>query len=192
MAEVILILGISGVGKSTVIRNALERLPEDKRPKWHNFGDLMLEVLKESGESTDRDSMKFFDIEKTKMLQEKVADKISSMTGLVIVDTHMALESPYGFIPGITNAFLDRLKIRQIVIIEARPEDILERRGFDKGKRKRFPENERDISIQLDLDRAMASYLAVKLGVPIKIIENIDLEAAVDELVKSWEGLLWK
>ncbi len=192
MADVILVLGISGVGKSTVIRKTLERVPEEKRPTWLNFGDIMLDILKSEGKSTDRDSMKFFDVNETSKLQSMVADRLASIPGTVIVDTHMALESPYGFIPGITNAFLDKVNVKQIVIIEAPARDIVARRNKDKGKRHRFPQTERDIEVQLDLDKAMASAISVKLGVPLKVVQNIDLEKAVESLYNTWEALLWK
>ncbi len=192
MAEVVLVLGISGVGKSTVIRRVLSKVPENRRPSWLNFGDLMLDILREEGRLVNRDEMKFFDVEDTAYLQRKVAERLSSMDGIVIVDTHMALESPFGFIPGITQSFIEHVKIKHIVIIEAPAKDILSRRSKDKSKRQRFPQTEMDISVQLDLDRAMASSLAVKLGVPIKVIENIDLDKAVDELYKTWEAILWK
>ncbi len=189
MADVLLVLGISGVGKSTVIREAIERLPEEL--PWYNFGDLMLEILRKEGKEIDRDKMKEMPVDEIKRLQDLVAEKLEKMPGAVIVDTHLALESPYGFVPGITWEFLERVPIKHITIIEAPANEILARRRKDEGKRKRFPETERDIETQLAMDRAMAGTISIRLGIPVKIVENLDLEKAVEELAETWRNLLW-
>ncbi len=190
MAEVLLVLGISGVGKSTVIEKALEKLPE--KPAWYNFGDLMLEILKSEGKSIDRDKMKELPISEIKRLQKLVAEKLNKMPGIVIVDTHLALESPYGFIPGITREFLEDTHIRHITIIEAPPEEILKRRMKDEEKRERFPQTEEDIGTQLMMDRSMAGSISIQLGIPVKIIQNIKLEKASDELADTWRRIMWR
>ncbi len=187
MARVFLVVGISGVGKSTVIRRALKEMK--KEIKWVNYGDLMLEVLKDMGVNVMRDEMKFLPIEKTINLQEKVVQRIREMPGDILLDTHLALESPYGYIPGVSSKAIANMDLAQIIVIEAPPEEIIKRRAKDTGKRKRLHQTEEDIRRQLDVDRAMASSLAVLKGVPLKIIVNIDLEKAVHEFINSLEAL---
>ncbi len=187
MARVFLVVGISGVGKSTVIRRALKEM--EKEIKWVNYGDLMLDVLREMGVKISRDELKFLPIRETINLQEKVVQRINEMPGEVILDTHLALESPYGYIPGVSSQAVANMNLAQVIIIEAPPEEIIKRRARDTGKRKRFHQTEEDIRRQLDVDRAMASSLAVLKGVPLKIIVNIDLDRAVKEFIDSLEAL---
>lgn len=171
-----LITGISGVGKSTVINNCNAEFVHV------NFGDVVLEIAKERKLAETRDELKNIGPETTRKLQEEAVKRIKTISGKVLLDTHLTIESPYGFYPGIPLWMAKELNFKSIIIIEAPPEEILKRRKKDERIRARKKSGLREIELQMQLDRSFAMALSVLTGVPVKIVENVDLEKASQEL----------
>lgn len=176
-----LLTGISGVGKSTVIHNC------DAEFVHINFGDIVLEIAKEEGLAENRDDLKTISAEKTKQIQEKVVERLKQMDGKVLLDTHLTIESPYGFFPGIPYWMAKELQFKSIILIEAPIEEIQKRRNKDTGIRKREENTLEEIRTQRDMDRSAAVTLSVMAGPNVKIIENVDLEKASNELKELLE-----
>ncbi|MCD6414803.1 MAG: adenylate kinase [Candidatus Diapherotrites archaeon] len=171
-----LMTGISGVGKSTVIHNCNVDLTHV------NFGDIILEIAREQKLAESRDELKNIDAEKTREMQEEAVRRIKNISGKVLLDTHLTIESPYGFYPGIPLWMAKELNFKSIIIIEAPPEEVLKRRKKDEGLRARKKSDLREIELQMQLDRSFAMALSALTGVAVKIIENVDLEKASSEL----------
>ncbi len=178
-----LVVGISGVGKSTVINRAMPQL----NLKVVNWGDIMLEIAKKEYNISSRDKMKFLSQEDTRKLQMKTVEMIKAINGDVLVDTHLAIESPTGFLQGIPSWVARELKPVKLILIEAPPEDISKRRKKDTSKRQRFAESVDDISRHLDMDRGIAAAISYDLGIPIKIVTNINLDDAVSEFLEAFD-----
>jgi len=89
-----IVVGLSGVGKSTVLEEAM--LLSDKEYELVNYGDKMMETAKEHG--VNRDEMKELDVETYKGIQDEAAEKIFELAKDqdVIVDTHSAIKTPHG------------------------------------------------------------------------------------------------
>ena len=182
MARIVMVIGLSGVGKSTVISGAIEK--SGKNVEWINFGDVMLETLKETHPRLSRDEIKRLPYDEIKKAQDHVIDILNSKDKLVILDNHMSIESPYGYYPGTTLEQARRLDLVSIVSIEASPESVLQRRLKDTGVRAREHQSVEDIETQMDIDRAMASTLAVTLRVPLKVIRNEDKDIAIGQMAR--------
>jgi adenylate kinase len=84
---VIVVTGIPGVGKTTVMKNAAEGMDI----QFVTFGTVMSEIAIETGFVQNRDEMRKLTLEQQKDLQIKSAEKIASM-GNVILDTHVPLK----------------------------------------------------------------------------------------------------
>ncbi|MBR6448074.1 MAG: AAA family ATPase, partial [Methanomicrobium sp.] len=85
----VVITGVPGVGKTTVINGSLEALKElGVSYTSINFGTCMFEVACDQNLVSDRDEMRKLDQEVQRNLQKTAAQVIAKITDNVIIDTH--------------------------------------------------------------------------------------------------------
>ena len=120
-------------------------------------------------------------LKQQKDLQIKTAEKISTM-GDVIVDTHCTIKTPKGYLPGLPEWVSKKLKPTAIVVVEADPEEIYNRRANDPT-RNRDPDSKEQIDEHQMINRAAAMACAALTGSTVKIVFNHDnaIDAAVKE-----------
>jgi adenylate kinase len=173
-ARRIVIVGIPGVGKSSVVSKVVELLKaKGKDPNVVNYGTVMFEEARSLGVK-GRDEIRKLSIEKQRTLQVHAASRISEMHGeFVIVDTHLFISTPEGYWPGIPMDVLQALKPTNLILITAKPNEIAERRQKDQT---RFRDSATTES--LEKERSAASALlyssSVIAGCPALIVENPD------------------
>jgi len=178
----IVVTGIPGTGKTTVLNKAIEQA--EKKYKVVNYGDVMLEEAKSKGLVKDRDEMRKLDPKIQKEIQKNAAKKIGKMEN-VIIDTHASILTPNGYLPGLPEWVLKEIMPNTIVILEASPEEISRRRAKD-ATRKRDDEDIEGIKEHQEMNRAIAMAYAVLTGATVKIIRNPDngVEEAAKNLAK--------
>jgi len=174
---VIVVTGIPGVGKTTVMKKAAEGMDI----QFVTFGTVMSEIAIESGMVEDRDQMRKLSLEQQKDLQIKSAEKVASM-GDVILDTHCTVKTPKGYMPGLPEWVIKTLKPTAIVLVEADPKEIYNRRAGDPT-RNRDPDTEEQINEHQMMNRAAAMSYAALSGATVKIVFNHD--DAIDAAVKQ-------
>ena len=179
---VIVVTGIPGVGKTTVMQKAAEGL----NIKFVTFGSVMIDIAKELGLARDRDEMRKLPLNKQKELQIRTAERVAEMKN-VIVDTHCTVKTPQGYMPGLPEWVIKRLKPKTIVIVEADPEEIYMRRQKDKT-RKRDPDTIDEINEHQQINRVIAMAYAALSGATVKIVFNHD--NAIDEAVEQAKPVL--
>ena len=179
---VIVVTGIPGVGKTTVMKNAAEGMDIE----FVTFGTVMLEIAIETGLVQNRDEMRKLTLEQQKDLQIKSAEKIASM-GNVILDTHCTIKTPKGYLPGLPEWVIKKLKPTAIVVVEADPEEIYNRRAGDKT-RNRDPDTKEQIDEHQMINRAAAMAYATLSGSTVKIVFNHD--NAIDDAVRQASPVL--
>ena len=179
---VIVVTGIPGVGKTTVMQKAAEGM----NIKFVTFGSVMIDIAKELGLARDRDEMRKLPLDKQKELQIRTAERVAEMKN-VIVDTHCTVKTPQGYMPGLPEWVIKRLNPRTIVIVEADPEEIYMRRQKDKT-RKRDPDTIDEINEHQQINRAIAMAYAALSGATVKIVFNHD--NAIDEAVEQAKPVL--
>ncbi len=125
----VVVVAVPGAGKSTILKKLVEKVPD---LKVVNFGDYMFEEAKKSLGISDRDEMrKRIKPTDYKFLQEKAAEEIAKIDGDLIIDTHAAIKTPFGYYPGLPSRVVEILRPDAIAVLEFRPEDILQRRMKD-------------------------------------------------------------
>ena len=176
----IVIVGIPGVGKSTVVAKVVEMLnAKGKSPKVVNYGTVMLEQAMKSLGVRTRDEIRKLSIEAQKNLQVHAASEISKMEGeFVIVDTHLFISTTEGFWPGIPMDVLQALKPTNLILVSAHAEEIL-------GRRQKDATRSRDLATKELLEKELLAATSllyastVIAGCPALIVENP--EGTVDE-----------
>ena len=184
---IVVITGVPGSGKTTVVKRALEELQKSGiQYEVINYGDVMLELMREKLGITHRDDMRKIGTEVYRGIQRDAGRRIAEIAKQrpVIVDTHCLVKKPEGYYPGLPLWVLQELNPDVLVIVEATPAEISRRRTLD-ADRKRDMEMEKEIAEHQELNRATAMAYAAISGAAVKIIENHDdkLEEAVADMV---------
>ncbi|MBE3137064.1 MAG: adenylate kinase [Thermoplasmata archaeon] len=174
---VIVVTGIPGVGKTTVMQKAAEGMDI----QFVTFGTVMIDIAKELGLVKDRDEMRKLTLDQQKQLQIKTAEKVGKMKN-VILDTHCTVKTPKGYMPGLPEWVLRKLNPTAIIIVEADPQEIFNRRTKDTTRNRDSDSVEKIAEHQM-INRAAAMAYATLTGATVKIVFNHDnaLDAAVKE-----------
>jgi len=189
VGRLVVVTGIPGVGKSTVIDGALEKLKaEGLAYELVNYGDVMLKIMRERMGITDRDEMRKVPFEPYSEIQRAAAERIAEMAELkpVLLDTHCSVKKPEGYLPGLPKWVLESLKPESIVLIEAEPEEVVARRTKDVSRR-RDEELLAEVAEHQQLNRAIAMAYAALVGATVKIVKNRNgkLSDAIKDMVDT-------
>ena len=170
----IIIVGIPGVGKSTIISNATEILQNiGTTIRTVVFGTVMFEEAKKLG-INDRDQLRKLSIEVQQKLQAMTADYISSLNeSVVVVDTHLFIKTPSGYYPGLPMNLILKINPDRLILVTADSEEILRRRKKD-NTRTRDTITDEEIKRDVDVSLSMISCLSILIGAPFEIIYNHD------------------
>ncbi|MGI0082169.1 MAG: adenylate kinase [Nitrosopumilaceae archaeon] len=179
----VIIVGIPGVGKTTVVSKVVEILKAKKiSVSVSIFGTIMFEEAKKKG-ITSRDELRKLPVPQQKELQSMAARKIASISDdAVIVDTHAFIATKEGFYPGLPHNVLEILMPDSFIMISARPEEIYNRRMKDTTRNRDIVSIDA-IKKELDVTSAMLSTCSILCGSPIKMVLNS--EGKVDEAAKG-------
>ncbi|MDH5442690.1 MAG: adenylate kinase [Hadesarchaea archaeon] len=188
MSRVVVVTGVPGTGKSTVVQEALKQLKtQDVEYEFINYGDVMLKLMRDREGVTDRDEMRKFPTGSYREIQREAGKQIAraARQKFVLVDTHCLIKKPEGYYPGLPRWVIEELNPESIVIIEATPEEVARRRTKDTMRRRDKELLDEVVEHQL-LNRATATAYATLTGATVRIIHNRDgkLSKAVKEMVE--------
>ena len=184
--KTVIIVGVPGVGKSTIVTNATETLKnKGTSVKTVVFGSVMFEEAKKLG-INDRDELRKLKIDVQEKLQNRAAEHISSLkNSIVFVDTHLFIKTQSGYYPGLPMNLILKMNPQKLILITANPDEILNRRKKDTTRtRDLISDDEINRDIQVSL--SMISSLSILTGAPFEIIYNHDdmIDSATSHLVE--------
>jgi adenylate kinase len=173
MTKRVIIVGIPGVGKSTVITNILNTLSKQGVDiKMAEFGTIMFEQAKKLLSIKNRDELRKLSLEQQRSLQEMTANYIFSLSNeIVIIDTHLFINTVEGYYPGIPYKLLNILNPSNLILLTANSDEVYERRKTDIA-RQRDMISEDDISNELNISKIMIASSSILSGCPFSIIPN--------------------
>jgi adenylate kinase len=180
----VILTGVPGVGKTTVVNEALKKLQEEGIGYQSlNFGTFMFEVAQKEGIVKDRDQMRTLDKAMQKSLQQRAAQALGKIPGNVLIDTHASVKTPKGYLAGLPEWVLREIMPDIIILVETDDDQILMRRLTDET-RTRDREGSRSIAEHQQFNRSIAAAYAMITGCTVKIVTNPDhlLEFAAGEL----------
>ena len=184
-----IIVGIPGVGKTTVITRAAEMLNQRHKTTVVVFGTVMFEEAKKMGLKS-RDEMRRMPVEDQRKLQEMAAQRIAEMRDdIVLIDTHLFINTGEGYYPGLPVRLLNIMKPTNMVMVAADPNEIAERRKTDQTRQRDIVSAE-NIQKELDISRVMVASCSILTGAPFAIIMNRDggVEEAAANITKMLLG----
>ncbi len=149
MSLVIILAGIPGSGKSTVLEESVKLFPE---LKVINYGDMMLNEA--SMQNIDKDHLRKLSFSKQKEIGIAAAKKMAkNMPNIVCIDTHAMIKTPVGYCPGIPEEVIKILNPDAISMLECSSSTIYNRRTLDKTRR-RDQETLEEIEYHLQISRS--------------------------------------
>jgi adenylate kinase len=182
----VIIVGIPGVGKSTIISNATTALQNmGTSVTTVVFGSVMFEEAKKLG-ITDRDQIRKLSIDVQQKLQNMAADLISTRTeSIVVVDTHLFIKTMSGYYPGLPMNLVLKLNPDRLILVSANSEEILRRRK-DDNTRTRDMISDDEIKRDIEVSMSMISSLSILTGATFEIINNHDnmVDSATSQLIE--------
>ncbi len=183
----IVIVGIPGVGKTTVVTKVFEILnSKTKSVSVISFGNLMFEEALKYG-IKDRDDLRKLSISQQQDLQKRAAERIAKLNdNVIIIDTHAFITTPAGFYPGMPDYVIKIIKPSNFISISARPEVIFNRRKQDETRHRDVVSIDL-IKKELAVQDAMLSSCSVLSGSPLKTILNDEgkVEEAAMNVIKA-------
>ena len=231
---IVILFGIQGVGKSSVVNKAKASFPEGfwtHMQLGDNAFDLAIQdgIIKieeyqpqpqdkivmqepEKGiflvernrvesiyiKSKDdialgRDYIRFINVQTTKILQKDIFDFYanyikSNPDKNFLIETHAALKTKQGYLPGLSLDFLKDIQPDAFIIIEADAEKIFERRINDTTRKRDHDTTLKDVQKNLDITRYYASSYATSVISPLIIVDNI--EGQLDETAHDLSEIL--
>ena len=168
-----IIVGIPGVGKTTLITRAADMLNQARKTTVVIFGTVMFEEAKKMG-LKNRDEMRRMSIEDQRRLQDLAAQRITEMKDdIVMIDTHLFINTDEGYYPGLPMRLLSIMKPTNIIMVAADPSEIADRRKSDQTRQRDIASAE-NIQKELDISRVMVASCSILTGAPFAIIMNND------------------
>ena len=156
--------GTPGIGKTTILKVLLEKRPEIKVV---DFGWTILETAVGEKLVKNRDELRNLAAEqhdKYVELQSLAAERISIEVGHpthpVIIDTHVAIKTPGGYLPGMPEKAIKTIAPEKIILLEASPKIVLERRAKDQTRVRNDFGGEKEIIETQELNKAFAAAAA--------------------------------
>jgi adenylate kinase len=186
----VIIGGIPGVGKTSVISLAVKSLKEKgQNAKVVVFGTEMFEEAKRTAGVKNRDELRKLSLKDQRRLQDTTAKRIAELRdNIVIVDTHIFVRTGGGnYYPGLPMRLLDIIKPTSFIMIIADAIEIVNRRKNDTS-RARDAISTQQIQYEIDISKLMVATCSILTGAPFIIIANNDNK--MDDAVSSVARLL--
>ena len=181
--NLIIVVGVPGAGKTTVINGAIEKIKND-----YNKDVILLNLAIQEKLVENRDQIRKLPTSVQRDLQKRAAEEIAkkSIGSIVIVDTHALIRTNNGYLIGLPEWVVKPLAPKTIVCVEAMPEQIAMRRVTDEA-RIRDGEAAASIDEHQLLNRVAAISVGTLTGATVRIIKNYDnqLESAINELIST-------
>lgn len=188
MGKLIIVAGVPGAGKSTVLLESWQRGGKELNYSIVSFGTEMLEMCKESGLVANRDEMRNLGADLQEEMQWRTTKRIVERPENVLLDTHCTIKTGSGsYLPGFTPRMLERMSPRAIILVDAHEAEIRGRRRLDKSRPLRTIESHEDILEHKLINRAYAAAFSARSGCLLRIIQNNtgEFERAVAEFVDT-------
>lgn len=188
MGKIIIVAGVPGAGKSTVLLESWKRVEKELNYTIVSFGTEMLELCKETGLVADRDQMRNLSPDVQEEMQWRTTKHVAERPENILLDTHCTIKTGSGsYLPGFTQRMLERMSPRAIILVDAHEAEIRGRRKLDKLRPLRTIEAQDDILEHKLMNRAYAAAFSARSGCLLRIIQNNtgEFERAVEEFVST-------
>lgn len=188
MVTRIMVTGVRAVGKSTLVSHT--SVPSGLTV--YNYGHEMEKLGKINKILKDKTELEELNLPKRKKLQRLVAEEIDAdhTPFPILVDGHLIVDSPSGFVPGLPMECIRKLKFTGIILLHTKPPEIIERRKVLAKKYNMIPQWDSEDRIEFHhriLRQACVNYM-IQSDAHFEEIENV--QGKLDSTVKRFLEVL--
>jgi adenylate kinase len=190
--KVVVVSGVPGVGKTTVVTDAIRQVEDQLNVSLVTYGSVMFEIAQKKRLVESRDGLRMLPIKKQREVQKLAGERIAAMSKsqVVVVDTHTLIQTTDGgFLIGLPKWVAEALQPASIVLVEADPKNIAKRRAKD-ATRQRDDQLTQRIANHQNLCRAAAVAVGTLTGATVLILKNV--EGKAEEAANAFAKLLLK
>lgn len=184
----VLVTGVQGVGKSTVNRLAAQALGL----KGWDYADLMMQVGPGIRHKDDLQYIAWSDrIQIYRKVEKLLAELFSPGDGTdtcVLLENHLSILDAVG-IHTFPHEDARRYNPVGLVVVEASPEAVLERRRADR-RRNRYIGSVAEVTEQQQINHREAAMIGELVGIPITTVTNSERTQAAQQLVEWVSAVL--
>lgn len=182
--RVVVVVGVAGVGKSTVLSHARKILEDEGYViETLNYGDFMLRYVVEKGVCKSRDEIRSLPLGEQRKIQSLVAKemrnyidslplKYSESSIVVFIDTHAVIKTATGFWPGLPEYVIKELRPDTIVVVEADPQSIVQRQSKDLSRYRKDYSDVELVKEVMNFIRMFSVASATLVGASVNIVKN--------------------
>lgn len=187
MSYNIVVSGVPGVGASKVCEETRRKLGDEYT--LVNVGDIMLQEALEHGLATSREELSRLRLRDQRALQRRAGEHIAreSDSGPLLINTHLVVETPLGYIPGMGQEVLADIDPSAFVIIDASDKTIRERRDRSERTYEQFSPS---ISFHRQLQNVAALSFSLQSNAPVHHLVNEDSPEETSERLASIAGIV--
>lgn len=176
----IVVSGVPGVGASNVCEGARRELGDEFT--LLNVGDIMLQEALEHGLADRREELVRLRFRDQRALQRRASEHIAreSDSGPLLINTHLVVETPLGYIPGMSAEMLSEIAPAALVVVGASTETIRKRRDESDRSYEQFNQS---IQFHRQLQNSAAFAYSLESNAPVYHLRNEDdVEEAIERL----------
>ncbi len=195
----VFLLGVKAVGKSKLTSELNKFLGGKLREI--SYGDAMLEIGKEQGVITDREQIAKLPSARQNEIRQAAAERIRVLADkepFVFLNTHGYIYTipHHTYLPGSPDSVSDLLRPNAILLVEAEPEAIIERRQMDLEKtgRQREIGTVPEVIDALLFERIAAVHISMRYASDIKVFDNTlsveENSTEISKLAEMFKGMV--
>jgi adenylate kinase len=163
--RVIVVVGLSGVGKSTSLIRAQEMVDFTLLRASGLIQDERTRIQKTA---LGPDDLRNRDIAENQELMRSAFNRLAPASGLVVLDGHVIIDTPTGLVE-VPPYLFKSLGVSKIIVLTETPEEILRRRNLDRTRTRPLRSLD-DLRMQQERTVLAAHRVALELRVPLLIL----------------------
>ena len=187
MAHNVVVSGVPGVGASKVCEEARRQLGDEYT--LVNVGDIMLQEALEHGLASSREELSRLRVRDQRALQRRAGEHIAreSDSGPLLINTHLVVDTPLGYIPGMDTAVLSDIDPTAFVVIDAPDEEIRTRREESERSYGQFHPS---LDFHRQLQNIAALSFSIESNAPVHHVMNDDSVDEASERLSTIVGII--
>mmetsp|Transcript_29090 Transcript_29090/g.55967 ORF Transcript_29090/g.55967 Transcript_29090/m.55967 type:complete len:186 (+) Transcript_29090:2373-2930(+) len=173
--RIAIVTGISGVGKSWLLKRVGEHIPIQVLSAGRVIRD---QIARDLGQEVSYDDLRTRDVAANQeALKVGFQNACDPHTQIVVLDAHVVIDTPNG-LKSIETAVFDDIGASLIIFLEQKPGQIAENRSRDSSRKRPLRDSE-TLDRHQKMAKLIAEQVATDLGISYHVLQSDDIEGLI-------------